>query len=83
MAYESVSIEPVFNLNKSVERQKDVLILVVKGLWKKCVQLDWSTGLKVMSTFSRAKARQGVVRPLVIQLMNLMKWTHSPCNRCF
>jgi len=41
-------------LNKSVERQKDVLALVLKGLWKKCVVTPW-----VMSTFLQS---QGATR---------------------
>ena len=46
-----------------VERQKDVLAPVVKGLWKKCVQLDWSGGQWVMSTFlqSQGAARDDAV----------------------
>ena len=46
------------SLNKSVERQKDVLARVVKGLWKKCVITKW-----VMSTFlqSQGAARDDAV----------------------
>ena len=41
-------------LNESVERQKDVLTLVVKGLCKKC-----AVTLRVMSTFLQS---QGAAR---------------------
>ena len=51
----SEAIDLSFNLNKSVGRQKDVLALAVKGLGKKCAQLDWSKGLRVMSAFLQSQ----------------------------